>query len=132
MSEEAQNKPKPEEESEFGRGYVYCLGLFIAHEWKYFEMKENAAKDNHCYNRAANWFNGAADHLYELEIPSALPDEKQNQIKAFKNRCLAFRLCMDGEKCDWSDCQAAIDEAKDLLREWDVFLNIPSVKGSWQ
>ena len=121
-----------QEESEFGKGYAYCLALFIAHEWKMFQMEADSKEKPNSYDRASMWFNGAADHLFDLQIPTALPDEKQKQIAAFQDRCLQFRLCMRGEACDWKDAHAAIDEAKDLLREWDAFLNIPSVKGSWQ
>lgn len=120
----------PEEESEFGKGYSYCLGLFLAHEWKMFDMREKAKE--HTYYNASNWFNGAADHLFELEVPIKLSEEKKKQIKAFRDRCLKFRLCMNGEKCDWDEASAALDEAKDLLREWDEFQNIPTMKGSWQ
>lgn len=120
------------EESEFGKGYAYCLGLFLAHEWKMFQMRETATESSNSYDRASMWFNGAADHLLELQVPTALPDQKRKQIEAFKDKCLNFRRGMRGEKCEWSDVQGALDEAKDLLREWDVFLNIPSQKGSYQ
>lgn len=124
------------EESEFGKGYSYCLGLFLAHEWKLFqmEMKENATSESvsSSYNRASTWFNGAADHLFDLQIPEKLPAEKRKQIADFQSRCLQFRLCMNGEKCEWSDAHAALDEAKDLLREWDDFNGIETIKGGWQ
>ena len=71
------------EESEFGKGYAYCLGLFLAHEWKMFSDKSKAKEwaekhpgDIQVYE-ASSWFNGAADHLFELEIPAALPDEEK-------------------------------------------------------
>lgn len=118
------------EESEFGKGYAYCLGLFIAHEFHMQEwrklFKEKGIMD------ASIWFNGAADHLFELQIPNTLSEEKKKQIIDFKNRCLAFRLCMNGENCTYEDAQAAVDEAKDLLREWDEFNGISTLKGTWQ
>lgn len=126
-SEDDVARPPPEE-SEFGKGYVYCLGLFIAHEFRLFEYEQKKAT----YMDASMWFSGAADHLFELQTPNILPEEKKKQIAEFQDRCLRFRLCMNGEKCDWKDAHTAVDEAKDLLREWDEFNGIPTIKGSWQ
>lgn len=80
----------------------------------------------------SSWFNGAADHLFELEIPSVLPVEKQKEIKEWQDKCIAFRLCMDGEKCTIEDCLAATQKAKDFLREWDAFHGIKTIKGGWE
>ena len=120
-----------EDVSEFGRGYAYCLGLFIAHEFRAAEYKQTAEKV-HDVNMPSLWFNGAADHLFDLEIPEKLPPEKQKWIAEFKDRCLRFRLCMGDETCTWDDVYKALDEAKDLLREWDEFNGISTQKGKWQ
>lgn len=122
-------------ESVFGKGYAYCLGLFIAHEWKMLDDAQRSKRYEELPlnpYRASSWFNAAADHLFELQVPTQLPEEKQKQIDTFKKRCLSFRLCMDGQECKWEDAAAALNEAKDLLREWDEFNGIPSIKGSWQ
>ena len=119
------------EESEFGRGYAYCLGMFLAHEWRIHEY----AKMNERYpstDMPSMWFNGAADHLFELEIPTALPEEKRAEIKEWQHKCLAFRLRMNGEKCTIDDCFLATQKAKDLLREWDNFNGIKTIKGGWE
>ena len=48
--------------SEFGKGFVYNLILFASHfEREIFKVQNK--KDFRI------WFNGASDHLYELEIP---------------------------------------------------------------
>lgn len=127
----APKQSQTEETSEFGKGYSYCLGLFLAHEWAMFHAREKAKQYPAVYT-ASMWFNGAADHLFELEIPAQLPKDKKNQIKDFRDRCIKFRLCMGGERCDWSDAAAALNESKDLLREWDVFNKVSAIKGSWQ
>ena len=119
---------KPAYESEFGKGYAYCLGLFLAHEWKMFQDKEMEKKFPGRYCMASMWFNGAADHLFELEIPAALSEEKQKEIAEFKQKCLDWRL----EDCTWEDAKWALDTAKALLLEWDRFCNIPAEKGGWQ
>lgn len=55
------------ERSEFGKGYAYCLGLFLAHA-------ERAGQDQKTYKSIgaedrwpSMWFNAAADHLYDLQ-----------------------------------------------------------------
>jgi hypothetical protein len=119
--------------SEFGTGYAYCLGLFLAHEWRFMEMERDTKQEGSASLRDASlWFYGASDHLFDLQIPASLPDEKRDEIAAFRDKCLAFRLCMDGQECSWSDARAACNQAKDLLREWDEFNGILSEKGDWQ
>lgn len=51
------------ETSEFGKGFIYNLILFAKH----FEREEcEGIKDTFA---TGLWFNGAGDHLFELEIP---------------------------------------------------------------
>ena len=117
--------------SEFGDGYTYCLGLFLAHEFRMFEWR-NKSKDEPYYLDASMWFNGAADHLYGLQVPEVLPEAKRKEIEEWQNKCLRFRLCMNGEECTWEDAAAACDYAKALLMEWDLLHNIKAEKGDWQ
>ncbi len=111
--------------SEFGKGYAYCLGLFLAHEWRIYEGTQQSTSPD-------RWFNGAADHLYDLQIPYALPEDKRREIGEWRDKCIAFRLCMDGEQCTWHDAKAATQKAKDFLREWDQFHGIASEQGRWE
>lgn len=62
--------------SEFGKGFIYNLILFSKHWWKCYNDIENYEKmaEEHpdLYNEEdalEMWFNGASDHLYELQIP---------------------------------------------------------------
>ncbi len=114
----------PPEESEFGKGYAYCLGLFLAHEWRIREFKENVARGG-----ASLWFNGATDHLFDLQIPTVLHADKQKEIEEWRDKCISFRRC---DACTFDDCLAATQKAKDLLREWDVLHGIPCIKGGWE
>jgi len=52
--------------SEFGRGFIYNLILFSKHWWKHYD---NLEKYYITEKALEMWFNGASDHLYELEIP---------------------------------------------------------------
>lgn len=110
--------------SDFGRGYAYCLGLFLAHAERRFPAFGG--------NEHSLWFNGAADHLYDLEIPKILPKKKKKEIEKWRDRCLVLRLCMNGEKCTEKDIFIALEKAKKFLREWDKACDIPSEKGEWE
>lgn len=110
--------------SEFGRGYAYNLGLFLAHSDRIKEY-------NNMSNGASLWFNGAADHLFELEIPEIFSPSRKEEIKKWRDICLKFRLDLSN-KCTFNEVSKAIQYAKDLLREWDQLNNIPSEKGDWE
>lgn len=71
------------ENSEFGKGLVICLVKFAEHRWRWFEQK-NLWKEMHEENpelfnesRAVEMhFNGASDHLYEIEVPAVWKRKK--------------------------------------------------------
>lgn len=119
------------EMSEFGTGYAYCLGLFLAHEARVRNDKEVYKKIN-SDSGPSMWFNASADHLFELQIPEKLPAEKQKEIAEWQVKCLSFRLFMHDEKCTWDDVSVALQYAKDLLRQWDEFCGIKTEKGEWE
>jgi hypothetical protein len=100
--------------SGFGKGFTYCIGLFLTHA----ERKE---MEGHYL-----WFNGAADHLFELEIPEnfILRDECGD----WRDKCINWRL----EKYTEKDKTWAIKQAKRFLLEWDKQNNIPCKEGEWE
>jgi hypothetical protein len=105
------------EESEFGKGLCYCLGLFLAHhERKVFD------------NDFSMWFNGAADHLFELEIPEKYPTEIKTRLTFFQDQCLGWRL----RPCSAENKVWAINEAKALLLQIDILNGVNAIKGDWE
>lgn len=112
--------------SEFGKGYAYCLGLFLAHAERMKAYKGNSSMGPDM------WFYGAADHLFELEIPAALTEKKRAAIEAWKSSCLNCRLSLSGEPATWNDVEKALQYAKDLLLEWDAICGIPCEKGDYE
>lgn len=78
-----------EVESEFGKGFIYNLILFAAHFERAFNrgIKPLDMK----YYQYGLWFNGASDHLYELEIPEKW-DNHEIGIKAKELRELALEI----------------------------------------
>ena len=104
------------EQSEFGQGFTYCIGLFLMHA----ERKDIEGV------MMGLWFNGAADHLYQLEIPEnfVLKDE----CKEWQHKCLKWRL----EEYTKEDRDWAIEQAKKFLLAWDKQNKIPCEKGQWE
>ncbi len=104
--------------SEFGKGLTYCLGLFLAHS----ERKCNTIYDH------MTWFNAAADHFYDLEIPKNLPRNIKSRLKNLQNKSLSWRLGNPTkENKEW-----AIDEAKHLLLKIDKFYGVSVEKADWE
>ena len=111
-------------ESDFGKGLTYNLGLFLAHAER--PQMEIHGKDDYSL-----WFNGAADHLYEIEIPVIFKDKLKDRIFKFQSKCLDWRLAMYGTVTE-KDFKWAINEAKSLLLEIDKTMGIDTIKASWQ
>lgn len=127
------------EQSEFGKGLAYCLGLFLAHAERmekqieqYRKLKEANPVVFRDDDSAEMWFNGAADHLFELQVESA-PENLRPRMKLFQDKCLEWRLSYNNSpKATSDDVKWAIQEAKDLLREIDNAAGILTEKGSWE
>lgn len=109
--------------SEFGKGLTYCLGLFLCHSERDY-MKET----DRIINNIGLWFNGAGDHLFELQIPISLPFDIRVRLKEFKDKVITWR-CSEPTK---ENKEWAIREAKDLLRLLDEHIGIKTSKGDWE
>lgn len=119
------------EESEFGTGCTYNLALFLAHESKIQQFR-NMNEDNN-YSHA--WFNGASDHLYELQIPKQFPEELQTRLQEFKNKVLDWGHgsgLMTPNSVNWKDVEWSLRECKDLLMEIDKQLKVKVIKGDFE
>lgn len=104
--------------SEFGKGFTYCIGLFLCHSERHYGDKRDVS----------SFFYAAADHLFELEIPHTAPVKFQEKVNLFKSFCLSRRL-EDNSK---EDVIKAVQEAKDILREWDEICGISTKKGDYE
>ena len=107
--------------SEFGKGLCYNLGLFLAHA----ERKIGYKDDTDC----SFWFNGAGDHLFDLEIPEDFPEDLKKRLTEFRNRILGYRIVFH---LPIEEKNKALQEAKDFLREIDTFHEIKTEKGEWE
>lgn len=109
--------------SEFGKGLTYCIGLFLAHE-----SKDKASIIKIFDGDFHIWFNGAADHLFEMQIPEKFPENLKTKLESFQNQCLHWRCSPASEE----NFKWAIREAKDLLIEIDKQIGIAAIEGEWE
>lgn len=107
--------------SEFGKDLTYCLGLFLSHAER--EIFRVGDKEDFSL-----WFNGAADHFFEMDIPEKFPDELKNRLKVLRDKCLLWRL----DSATKEDYIWAIQESKNLLLEIDRHYGIEVEKGEWE
>jgi len=103
--------------SEYGKGLSYCIGLFLAH------AERAIIFENHM-----GWFNGAADHLFDMQTKTINSDELRKRAEMFQERCLQNRLGSPTE----ADMLWAIQEAKNLLLEIDLDAGIPAIHADWE
>lgn len=112
--------------SEYGKGFTYCIGLFLCHAERFFyPIKGNDRPINY-----ELWFNGAADHLFELVIPENFSNFKE--CSDWRARCMSWRLSIDCPEPTEEDFVWAVQKAKDFLRAWDEQCGIKTTKGEWE
>ena len=104
------------EKSEFGKGFSYCLGLFLAH----------AERETPDYDQVS-WFYGASDHILEIVVPDCM-----KHAHLFVDRVIYLSHTTDGYLPTKSDRKWAIQKAKDLLLEWDIKCGIDAVQGEYE
>jgi len=109
--------------SKFGRGLVYNLGMFLAHAERYTSQGSLFAPET--------WFNGASDHLYEIEWESIKNKRLQNRLVSFIDKCLGWGHGFPSKKSTPNDREWAIAEAKTILRLIDRSNNIKSTVAEW-
>jgi hypothetical protein len=122
-----------EEQSEFGKGLCYCLGLFLAHTER-FKGDVEAYQSIGVPDYAAEmWFNAASDHLYELQVENAPNAEIRVRLITLKDKSLDWGHGFEPvNKATKADVSWAIQEAKDLLRLIDEAQGVPTEKGRWE
>jgi hypothetical protein len=113
--------------SEFGRGLTYCLGLFLCHSERTRYEGLTKGRDIEL------WFNGAGDHLFDLEVPETLPVRLQRRLRSFQRKVLGWRNTWGEDKPPTKDDKKwAIKEAKTLLRLIDKHFGVKTQEGSWE
>ncbi len=120
------------QESEFGKGFVYNLILFAKHT----EREMYVSKELKKHLRRSSWFNGASDHLSELEIPKQWRKKKIGK--------LAVELCdlsleighgsrmMEESPQVEKDFERVVDIIKEIGLLIDKELGLKPIKGEWE
>lgn len=120
-------------ESEFGKGFLYNIGLFLAHQDR-IERDIRAHEEMGMRERAFQmWFYAAADHMIEFQPESAPTKELVERCSFFQQRCLDLRLpSMRDDQATEEDYNWAIREAKDILRAIDEHFGVETIKGNYE
>lgn len=119
------------EKSDFGEGCTYCIALFLAHQERYFNERNEMEKAGIPFG-GGMWFNAAADHLFGLQIPKQFPSNLRQRLKKFQDKVILWGSILDSPGATEQDIKWALREAKDLLILIDKQLGIKAIRGSWE
>lgn len=122
--------------SEFGQGFTYNFFLFAKHWWKCSEeirvWEKMRVEDPGLFSEkdaVSFWFNGAADHFYDLEIPEQWRNHKIGRLtKRLQNKGLRWRMEELGDKKDFDKF---FEDCERLMRMVDKELGVEVKKATW-
>ena len=146
--------------SDFGRGLIYNLCLFVKHfenkkftnldRYKYLHENPEITRSKgeqdwltisiHIYgslekaisDNVVVFMNAASDHLYEMEIPKFLPADLRKKIQRLKETSLDMGHGFKNKLYTYKDAVKLLDLALEISRNIDCYLTIPSKKGRWE
>jgi len=108
--------------SEFGKGFFYNLFLFAKH----FEREKYEHQGNKDYML---WFNGAADHFFELQIPKQFKNTEISELaKWIKDTGLEYRYASIVTQKQFSEF---FNKCEELMILIDKELGIKPIKADW-
>ena len=129
------------EESEFGKGLVICLVKFAEHRWRWLETKkmyedierkalfgvldsESRAVEMH--------FNGASDHLYEIEVPKGWKRKKLGR-KVKELQAFGLKMGHGFTQQEWTeaDVEKAYTMCQEVALLIDKELGLEPQIGQW-
>ena len=111
--------------SEYGAGLFYSLFLFAKH----FERWEKMRNEGYL-NVNWMWFNGAGDHLLNLDVNSSvvIPSLKR-RMKKIQSEVLSLR--MNHEATD-THFEKIFDDIESWLLDFDKSIGVESVEAEWK
>jgi hypothetical protein len=133
------DKQEEQTESEFGKGLVICLVKFAEHRWRWYEQKrsyeEMSIKNPELFSESDAvelHFNGASDHLYEIEVPKAWEDTSIG-IKVKELQDFGLQIGHGFTHRNWteSDVNKAYELCQEIALLIDEKLGLKPLKGSW-
>ena len=126
-------------ESEFGKGLVICLVKFAEHRWRweeqkadYDEMKQEGHSSFSESEAIKLHFNGASDHLYEIEVPPEWEQKKiGRKVKQLRDFGLAMGHGFTGREWTEADVTKAYEMCQEIALLIDKELGLKPQKGTW-
>jgi broad specificity polyphosphatase/5'/3'-nucleotidase SurE len=120
--------------SKFGKGYTYCIGMFLMHaERPKYDPTFKVFADSPFKTQWEMWFNAAADHLWDLNIPESMDSISRKKIEEWREKCIMWRLPMTAEnKPTKEDYLWAVEQGKRFLREADMYLGADVEEGEYE
>ncbi len=127
------------EESEFGKGLVICLVKFSEHRWQWQEQKKlyEEMRQNHPVHfpeaKAIEMhFNGASDHLYEIEVPPKWRRKNLGKkVKELQDFGLSMGHGFSGKEWTETDVEKAYDLCQEIALLIDKELGLKPQIGQW-
>ena len=127
------------EESEFGKGLVICLVKFAEHRWRWREQKKLYEELHQKYpesftesDAVESHFNGASDHLYEIEVPKGWRWKKVGK-KVRELQDFGLRIGHSFNHKGWTetDVEKAYTLCQEIALLVDKELGLDAQVGSW-
>ena len=125
--------------SDFGKGFIYNLILWTKHinfDEKLSERWQEVNKIIGKNDGYSCWFNGASDHLFDLEIPKKWQRNKIGKL-AKQLQDLALEIGHGNRMMDTSekvvkDHRKVIELTKELAFEIDKKLGVEPIKANYE
>lgn len=127
------------EESEFGKGLVICLVKFAEHRWRWLEQKRLYKELEQKYpdsfsesNAVKSHFNGASDHLYEIEVPKDWENTKIGKtVKRLQSYGLEIGHGFTQKRWAEEDVNKAYTMCQEIALLIDKGLGLKPDRGQW-
>lgn len=114
------------QKSEFGKGLTYCISLFLVHQMMFTEDIQNEKISPYI------WFNGASDHLFELDTSQIKDKNLKKEIDKWANQVIRWGHGFPQKKVTKENMDWALNKAKYFLRKIDeIMLNTPTIQAQW-
>jgi hypothetical protein len=120
-------------ESEFGKGLVICLVKFAEHSWRLHSDMELHKQIGMSVSEAIEMhFNGASDHLYEIEVPEKWKGtEIDKKVKELQDMGLKIGHGFTHTKWTEKDAEKLYQLCREIALLIDKELGINALMGSW-
>lgn len=116
-------------ESEFGKGLVVCLVKFAEHKERYSERLGDGGMSS---SKVELLFNGASDHLYEIEVPEQWKGtEIEAKVTELKDFGLMIGHGFKGRVHTKADITRAYSLCRDIALLIDKKLGLNAEIGEW-